>query len=211
MEFIKRTKERQEIADHMRARGYEILVKSDLSKRPALPTWYGARVNGRLTVAALTRRQGRTGGPDSSRTNVMVIAIMVAAQVDTPFDYGVHTKFGRLAAPTVEENFPPRLPGSKFPIGVREAFLAFARGLIPPGQPDHRRYHRHTRIVDTQKIADWLPPGIFQGTSVLTIHDLPLDNGWQHKFDNAVNGLGWIAHAIEQAALDELQPRPTGP
>ncbi len=204
MEFIERTKERREIADHMSARGYGVLVQRPPSPRPGA-CWYGAMANGRLTIATMTRRQGRTFGEGTSRTSLLVITIMVAAQVNTPFGFGAHTKFGKLAGPTIEENFPPHHPGSNFPIGVKVAFVAFARGLIPPGQPDHRKYNRHTRIVDTQKLTDWLPPGIFQGTSVLTLHDLPIKSGWQHKFDNAVNGLGWIAHAIETAASEPSQ------
>ncbi len=206
MGLFSEDKERQEVADHLLARGYEVLIRPDPSLRPERMTWYGAVVNGRLTIATLTRRQGRTFGVDSTRSNVIVTTIMVAAQVDKPFGYGVHTKFGQLAAPTVEEVFPPSHPAYGLPAGVKKAFHAFARGLIPPGQPNHRQYHRHTRIVDRQKLADWLPPGIFQGTSVLTVHDLPMKRGWQPKFDDAVNGLGWIAYAIEGAAARPGEP-----
>jgi hypothetical protein len=41
---------------------------------------------------------------------------------------------------------------------------------------------------------------------VLTLHDLPIKSGWQPKFDDAVNGLGWIAHAIEESAAQPGQP-----
>ncbi len=212
MEFINRTKERQEVADHMHARGYGVLVQRPPGPRPGA-CWYGAMANGRLVVTTITRRRVATGNLGDTpmglsrrrHQNVAVLTIMMAAQVTTPFGFGIHTHFGSLAGPTLEEVFPTDHPAHGLPLGLKQAFHTFARGLVPPGQSDHRRYARHTRIVDTHKIADWLPPGIFQGTSVLTVHDLPLDNGWQSRFDNAVNGLGWIAHAIETAASEPSQ------
>ncbi len=204
MGLFSHDRERQEVDDLMRSLGFGLLVPGDRSARPERMAWYGAAINGRSVVTTITGRRVTTlnVGIGNRHQNVVVLTIIMVAHVGVPFGFGSHTKYGSLATADIDEMFPPDHPGSALPLGVKQAFLWFARALIPPGQPDHNRYARYIRIADTEKLSEWLPEGVLGETSVLVAHELPLSKGWQSRFDKATTDLGWVAHAIEEAAAN---------
>lgn len=202
-------RERDEVSVYMNRLGLTVLLQPDERARPERMTWYEGQSHGRRLVTTITRRRVQTGnaGTGNRHANAIVLTVMLAAHAARPFGFGAHAPYESLADKDPNVVFPVGHPGQAFPPQVKQAFCWFARGLLPPGHADHRKYARHLRIVDTQKLAEWLPSEVLIGTPVVVVHDLPLKQQWQSAFDRAVQDLGWVAHAIEQSTNSPQEPR----